>query len=104
MKKLTLLIILLCGCSILVSGCASQPTPAQEASSGQTGEPDQAAADTAVASQTAKGKREYVCSKESVVGSHMRKTVCRTRQQIEDEREGVAGAMQDIRDYEAASP
>jgi|TARA_Y100000310_G_scaffold316695_1_gene368746 hypothetical protein len=99
MRQLTLHTILLCACTIVVNGCTSQATPAHEAATVQTSGTDQVANDSAAASQTAKAKSKLVCRKESIVGTRLNKTVCRTRQQIDDERAAAVDEMEDRRVY-----
>jgi len=45
--------------------------------------------------------REVVCRREQVLGSHMSRKVCRTREEIEAERQAAQAAVRELRGEDA---
>lgn len=73
MKKL----LITASLALFAVGCASNGDSAQQASADDVGTQEQVMA----------GEKTYYCSSEHVVGTNFKRRRCRTKQQIEEERE-----------------
>ena len=63
-------------------------------------EQQEAATDPQTTVQAKKGsqpKSKYICRRETSTGSHMSRRICRTRAQVEEERENAQQLMEDMR-------
>ncbi|WP_417690523.1 hypothetical protein [Pseudidiomarina sp.] len=68
---------LILAAALTLAGCASNGDSSQTASADDVGTADEVMA----------GEKKYYCSSEHVVGTNFKRRRCRTKQQIEEERE-----------------
>ncbi len=98
--------------AVAITGCASggspEPSPARTAQAAPAfteGEMDQLSTEEKVAiyNTQEKEKNQIVCRKINVTGSHRKRTVCRSLEQVRLEQEEARRAMQDIQVGNASS-
>lgn len=94
--------------AIFLYACASQTTPPQEETSkAEDSQTEQAAENSKKTERVARAERKYICRRERATGTHMTTTRCRTRKQVEEERQEARRIMDDTRifnDQPTATP
>ncbi len=79
--------------TFFLAAAASCAIPLLNAAPGDTGEPS---------ADPAPEEVRVICRRERVTGTHFRRRVCRTPEQIEQDRQGVAEYMEEARRIEEA--
>lgn len=72
--------------AMLLAGCASNGEGEVQASAEEVG----------TAEEVMAGEKKYYCSSEHVVGTNFKRRRCRTREQIEEEREVAQRELSDM--------
>ena len=82
---------------LILTGCNSTNSNPPTNNSEKTVANSQTNGDSVIAANTTQASNGAICRQEKVFGSNMRRTVCRTRAQIEEEKREAELAQKDIR-------